>query len=264
MSINWSAVEQAVEGANEQATVGVSMIGPGGETWEQSGDELFPAASTVKIGIMVEIYRKIDRGELALDDVHTLSRSEKAPGSGVLSKMHSGLQLTLGDLLYLMMSISDNTATNILIDYAEMGAVNATMREIGMERSNLSRKMLGRRAEGEPENLAAPNDYTRAIRSILDGEAASQASCAAMVATLEKQQNPRRIGLHVPREEGYRWGSKTGTLQDVCNDAGFIITPKGRLIVAVFIKDLEQPVVGEQIIAGITKAAMEASGTLGG
>lgn len=263
MPTNWTQLEQVVNEANERATVGVSVIGPDSAEWSHLGDELFPAASTVKIGIMVEIYRKIDRGELALDDVHTLGREEKAPGSGVLSQMHAGLQLSLGDLLFLMMSISDNTATNILIDYAEMAAVNATMREIGMERSNLSRKMLGRRAEGEPENLAAANDYTRAIAAILDGDAASAAACTAMVATLEKQQNPRRIGHHVPREDGYRWGSKTGTLRDVCNDAGFIITPNGRLIIAVFARDLDHPMTGEGIIAGITKAAMEATGIAG-
>jgi beta-lactamase class A len=265
MSVNWSAVEQAVGAANEQATVGVSVIAPGGDTWEHNGAEQFAAASTVKIGIMVEIYRKIERGELALDDLFNLERADKTPGSGVLTHMHSGIQLTLGDLLYLMMSISDNSATNYLIDLARMPDVNATMRTLGMTDSVLARKMAGRAADNPNiENWATPDDYALAVKAILDGEAASAGSCQAMLATLMKQQNSRRIGRHVPSEEGYGWGSKTGSLDGVCNDAGFITTPAGTLVIAVFTRDVPDQITGEQIIANITKAAMEATGILAG
>ena len=261
MPSNWSPLETAVAEAEEHASVGVAVIGPDGSTWSHNGAQRFQAASTVKIGIMVEIFRKIERGALALDDVYTLDRADKTPGSGVLTHMHSGIQLTLADILYLMMSISDNTATNYLIDLGEFAAINATMQDLGMEHSVLARKMAGRSAENpDLENWAAPDDYARAIQTMLAGSAASLASCAAMLAILEQQQNGRRIGRNVPKEEGYRWGSKTGSLDGVCNDVGFITTPAGTLVIAVFTSAIADQIAGEQIIADITAAALDATG----
>ena len=259
MSSNWSPLESAIEQAQQQAQTGVTAIAPDGEIWSHHGSQRFQAASTVKIPLMVEIYRQIDRNDLALDDLFTLNRSDKTPGSGVLGHLHGGIQVTLGDLLYLTMSISDNTATNCLIDLAGMSNVNATMRDLGMEHSVLARKMAGKSADNpDLENWATPDDYARSIQSILNGTAASPAACSAMVETLEKQQNNRRIGRFVPAEDGYRWGSKTGSLDGVCNDVGFIETPQGTLIVAVFVCDVPDQIAGEQMIADITRGALEA------
>lgn len=263
MATNWSSLEAAVAEAGKLASIGVAVIGRDGSTWSHHGAQRFQAASTVKIAIMVEIYRKIERGELALDDVYTLDRTDKTPGSGVLTHMHSGIQLTLADILYLMMSISDNTATNYLIDLGQFADINATMADLGMENSVLARKMAGRSAENpDLENWAAPDDYARAVKAILDGTAASPASCEAMLATLEKQQNGRRIGRNVPDAEGYRWGSKTGSLEGVCNDVGFVTTPHGTMVIAVFTGDVPDQIAGEQIIADITAAAMASTGLL--
>ena len=97
--------------------------------------------------------------------------------------MHTGLVLTLSDLIFLMISISDNTATNILIRKVGMDLISATMKELRMSSSNLSRYFVGRLAiEGEQENCATPNDYVRVLDSIVSGEAASASSCQAMLA----------------------------------------------------------------------------------
>lgn len=112
MATDWSKLEQAVTAHTSHGSIDVSVMSPSGECWEAHGDKRFPAASTVKIPIMIEIYRGMESGELALDDTYIVRSADKAPGSGVLQHMHAGLQLSLGDLLYLMMSISDNTATN--------------------------------------------------------------------------------------------------------------------------------------------------------
>ncbi len=263
MNLNWAGVEAAVQRAGQHGTVGVSVVTPDGACFSHNGRRQFPAASTVKIGIMVEIYRKIDRGEIALDDLHAVCASDWSNGSGVLRYMHDGHQVTVGDLLYLMMSISDNTATNMLIDIAGMDAINATMRDLGMASSNLGRKMMGRLAiEGEQENLATPEDYTLAIGKILNGTAASPASCEAMVATLEKQQNSRRIARYLPESDEIRWGTKTGSNKGVTNDAGFVSTPNGTLLIAVYAENLPDQHTGEEIIGDIARAAWQAAGLL--
>lgn len=263
MGMDWSAVDKAVTDARRHGTVGVSIIAPNGERWSHNGQQTFPAASTVKIGIMVEIYRKIDRGELALSDTHPLMAEKEWMGSGVLRHMHAGLELTVGDLLYLMMSISDNVATNMLIGLAGMDAINATMKDLGMAKSNLGRPMRGRLAvEGEQENLAVPDDYTLAISKILDGTAASRESCDAMVATMEKQQNSNRIARHLPDSDDIRWGTKTGSNKGVCNDAGFVLSPAGTVVIAVYAQGLPDSHTGEALIGDIARAALTTTGVI--
>ncbi len=261
---NWTAVEDAVAEASALGTVGVAIEGPGTARWSHHGDRTFGAASTVKIPIMIEIFRQIDAGTRSLDDPYTVTAEDHTPGSGVLLHLHTGIELTLNDLIYLMISISDNMATNILIRMAGMDAVNRTMADIGMTNSVLGREMKGRPAQaGERENLATANDYARAIRASIDGTAASRASCDAMLAMLEKQQNGRRIARHLPEVASVRWGSKTGSIAGVTNDVGFIIAPNGTLVIAVFCENFPDQHVGEEVIGDISRAAMAATGVVG-
>ena len=263
-TIDWGAIEALAEGAERGGgTVGVAVKAPNGEVYAYRGDRRFGAASTVKIPIMVEIYRQIDRGERSLDDRYELRAEDRAPGSGVLLHLRQGLTLTLDDLVYLMISISDNTATNVLIDMAGMANVNQTMHALGMAGSTLGRKMKGRPAQGdERENWATPNDYATVIEAILANSAASAASCERMIAMLEKQQCKRRLSRHLPEREGIRWGSKTGSVAGVTNDVGFITTDAGTVIVSVFCEGLPDQHVGEKVIGDISRAAMKSTGVV--
>jgi beta-lactamase class A len=213
---------------------------------------------------MVEIYRQIDAGQRALADLYQLEDSDRGEGSGVLRHLRTGIELSLADLLYLMMSISDNVATNILIRMAGMDAINRTMADLGMSNSNLSRFMVGRPARAdETENLATPNDYAGAMAKILSHEAASTDSCVAMVELLSKQQNHRRLSRYLPRSESVRWGSKTGTSAGNVNDVGYITGPNGQLIIAVYTENYVDVHTAEQVIGQVARAALLDSGVAG-
>jgi beta-lactamase class A len=257
-------LEQVIADAEATGgTVGVVISASGGWSFAHNGDRRFRAASTVKIPIMISIFQRVDAGELRLDLPFTMSASDFSAGSGVLHELHEGLQVTVADLLYLMMSISDNTATNVLIDMASMDTINALMRELGMEQSTLGRKMQGHPAEGEQrENWATPSEYASLIGKLLDHDVASGEACESMIALLEKQQNARRIGRYVP-EDGFRWGSKTGSISGVVNDVGFIAGDGGTVIVSVYCENLPDMHTGEQVIGDIARAAMEAAGIAG-
>src|SRR4051794_39267737 len=191
---------------------------------------------------MVEVYRQIDRGERSLDDRYVLRSEDRAMGSGVLLHLHDDMELTLNDLIYLMISISDNTATNVLIDLVRMDQVNVTMQELNMTRSTLGRKMKGRPAQDdERENWATPHDYAGVLAAILNRGVASDVSCEKMIAMLETQQCTRRISRYLPAGEGIRWGSKTGSINGVTNDVGFIATDDGTLILSLFCENLPDP-----------------------
>ena len=112
--------------------IGVAVSRAGKTEFGHRAAEPFIAASTVKVPLMVELYRQADRGERSLTDRIVLTAEMKAVGSGVLLHMSPGITLTLEDLIYLMISISDNTATNVLIDLAGMDKVNSTIRSLGM------------------------------------------------------------------------------------------------------------------------------------
>ena len=263
----WNRVEEVVAEVSRAGTIGVSLIGPDGATWQQFGDRMFPPASTLKIPVMVEIYRKVDAGELSLNETWTLTEDDRVRGSGVLTHMRAGATITFEDLMYLMISISDNLATDALINLAGVEAINRTTVDLGMKNSRLA-GTLQEAFAGAPElGRATPNDYATAIRAILDGKAASEESCQAMTALLETQQNRRRIARYLPPtlplSEPLRWGSKTGTTRGVCNEAGFIIGPNGRLIIAVYTEHYADTHVAEQVIGEIARAAMADTGVAG-
>ena len=258
---DWNGVAAAIARAEEGgAVLGVAVVAPTGERFEHNGDRRFVAASTVKVPLMITLFRRIDAGERALAETYRLRSEDRAPGSGVMLHLHEGMEFTFNDLVYLMISISDNTATNILIDVVGMDAVNATMASLGMSGSVLRRKMQGHAARAEAdENWASANDYARVIAALLDDKAAAPTSCAAMIAMLEKQQNDRRIARHLPKTDRPRWGSKTGSVPGVCNDVGFIMTERGPLIVSVFCHQPPDAHAGEEIIGEISRAAWQAA-----
>ncbi len=113
-------------------TVGVAAQNlASGAAIHVAADELYPMASCFKIPIMVETMRQVDAGRLRLDDRLTLTEADKSPGS-TLIHCHEGLRPSVRDLLYLMITLSDNTATDMLWRLAGLGSVNETMRELGL------------------------------------------------------------------------------------------------------------------------------------
>jgi beta-lactamase class A len=237
--------------------VGAVVATPSAALYSHNEDRRFVAASTVKIPVMIELFRQIERSKRSLSDRYVLQDQDRTPGSGVMLHLHSGMEFTLQDLIFLMISISDNTATNVLIDLIGMELINATMQELGMTRSTLGRKMKGRAAQGdEVENWATPSDYAKAVTAILTNRAASPSSCAQMIAMLEKQQNDRRIARYIAKGST-RWGSKTGSVPGVANDVGFVVTEQGTLVISIFCEGLTDNHVGERIIGDISRAAME-------
>ena len=238
-------------------TLGVTAIAPDGARFAHNGTRRFVAASTMKIPIMVELFRRIDQGRDSLDHLHVLREEDKATGGGVVKELHAGITFTVRDLCYLMMAISDNSTTNILIDRVGMAETNALMKALGMQGSILGRKVRGRPpVEGETENWALPDEYAGLIAAILNNQAASPASCAAMVQMLEKQTNDRRIARHLPKGEARpRWGTKTGSLPGVVNDVGFIMAPAGPLVLSIYC-EIPDPNAGEAVIGEVARAAL--------
>ena len=117
--------------------VAVQHIESGEETLINA-DAVFPTASVFKIPVLIELYKQVGEEKLGLDDLIRVTGYSKISGSGVLKELHSGLEVTIHDLATLMIIVSDNTATDLLLDLVGMDNVNQTLREIGLTQTKVA------------------------------------------------------------------------------------------------------------------------------
>ncbi len=235
--------------------VGGSHDGP---VWAIDANETFPAASTIKTAILVALYREVDVGRLDLGEVRRVDAAAKTPGSGVLGWLRDDLPLTLADLASLMIAVSDNTASNLLLDAVGIDRVQATIAELGLTATALNRRFLGRApGPGEPDNTTSAADLVSLLVAIAEGTAASPASCERMWETLRLQQHRDRLARHLPPEIVF--GGKSGSLPGLAHDSGLIEGPAGTVAVAVLTEGLVDPYAADEIIGQIGLAALDAT-----
>ena len=232
----------------------------GNPLWGRAPSEPRAAASTIKLAVLVALFRAVDADRLCLDETHILGAADKVGGSGVLGALHDGLALTLRDLAYLMIAISDNTASNLLIDaVGGLEAVNATSRDLGLRDTTLGRKFYGRPARGdERENVTAAADLAALLAAILGSHAASPASCERMLALLRAQQHRDRLACFLPA--GIAYAGKGGSLPGMALDAGILFAPAGPLIVAALAGGLPDPFAADETMGRLALAALAAWG----
>src|SRR5690349_279491 len=121
-----------------------------GQRYLLHADEVMPTASSIKIAILAELYRQAQQGKVKLTDFYTLQQSDMVGGSGITSVLTPGMtKLTLRDVAGLMISVSDNSATNVIIDRIGMENVNALLDSLGLTHTRLRRKMTDIKAAAE-------------------------------------------------------------------------------------------------------------------
>src|SRR5438067_6049805 len=112
-----------------------------GQTYSYNGDERVRTASTIKIAVMIEAFARVAEGRAKWTDELVLTKAARYSGSGILPELANGLRLTLRDCVNLMMLISDNTATNMVLDYLTTDAVNARMDSLGIKQTRIMRRV---------------------------------------------------------------------------------------------------------------------------
>jgi len=251
----WSQLVEIVAEAPPGTTVGVKAQMHGAErTWGSGAETVMPAASTIKLGILVALHRDVDAGRVGLDDEIAIEPEVKVQGSGVLTWLHDGLRLPVNDLAYLMIAISDNTASNVLMDLVARERVQATLDDLGLARTQLNRRFLGRMpGAGEPENVTCAGDLADLLTAVWEDRAASPEACARMRETLRLQQHLARIPRSLP--ESYRFAGKTGSVGDVVHDAGVVETPAGTLMLGVMTQGFATSYAAEEWIGRVGMAA---------
>ncbi len=258
-NLAWPAVQAAIARASSgtDVRIGVSVRDRRhGARFSHAADQVFPAASTVKLVILVALAQAIDDGRLQLDQRTPALADHRVGGSGVLNWLQPGLDLTLQDHAWLMTAISDNTASNVLIDILGLPFIHGVQQSLGLESTSLNRRFFGRQPEtNEPMNLACAGDLTAILNAIADGTAASAERCEWMLTLLGDQQVTDRLARHLPN--GVTFAGKSGWVRGISHDAGLLRGPGGEATVAVMTQGFEDPYVADALIGSIGAAVID-------
>ena len=250
---HWDALARRLETAPPGAHVAVSarLLGTN-DCFVVNGDEPFPAASTIKVAILIALARAFDRGQLGPDDMATVVHGDKVPGSGVLNWLSDGLRLPLRDLAWLMIAISDNTASNMLIDRVGREAVNEVLADLGAPNSNLARHFMGGH-RGGPNNMISANDFLHLLLAIAEDRAASPRQCDWMRSVLADQQVLDRLARDLPA--GVAFAGKSGWYDDICHDGGLLTGPNGTVAIVVLTQGFASMLDAKSFIGDLGRAA---------
>jgi len=249
-----------------------------GETIALAADERFPTASAIKTAVMVEAFHQVAAGRIRKDQLLTLTDEVRVGGSGVLHSLRAGGQHSVGDLLLLMIALSDNTATNMLIALVGTRAVNDRMVAYGLPHTRLYRPTFrGGHPDVFPEEerefglgSSTPRETARLMEAIARGKAVSKEASEEMAAILGKQQNYDMIPRLLPLDDKVTYAGKSGQddekLADAAGlkgairvDSGIVTTPSGRYVVAIFArrtKDARWTVDNDALVTGAEVARM--------
>lgn len=219
-----------------------------GADYSFGGDDLVRTASTIKLAVMVEAYARVAEGRAKWTDELVLTKEKKVSGSGILTEFSDGTRLTLRDAVNLMMTLSDNTATNLVVEHVTADAVNARMESLGFTATRLMRKVggggeseEGKKAENKRFGLgrSSPREMVRLLERLERGEVVSPEVSKEMIDLLKREHGTDGIGRQLWRTPK---ATKSGALDALRSNAGIIYTPKGRIAMSITCDDMPEPV----------------------
>ena len=240
--------------ARVDGVVGYSIVDlTSGERIGRLESATFPTASAIKLAIVYELFKQAEEQKIRLTDMVTLDRAQAVGGTGVLVEMGTPT-LSIRDYAVLMVTLSDNTATNILIDRLGMARIAARMQALGLNGTKLRRHMMDTAAARRgDENVSTPDELARLLKAMNDG----------MPQAIELLKKPKENRLRKGLPEGVQSADKSGELEGVRVDAGIVFAKNRPYVLSVMTTFLKDEVEGERAIEQISRAAYEYFSRLG-
>jgi beta-lactamase class A len=217
-----------------------------GAEYSFGGEERVRTASTIKIAVMIEAFARVAEGKAKWTDELVLTKEKKVGGSGILQEFSDGLRLTFRDAVTLMMVLSDNAATNLVIDVLTADAVNARMQSLGMKDTRLMRRVFGggESEEGKKEEnkrfglgRTSPREMVALMEKLERGEIISPEASKEMIALMKREQGTDGIWRalwNTPK------ATKSGALDALRSNVGIIYHTRGRIALAITCDDMPQ------------------------
>jgi len=216
-------------------------------------DEVFAQASSIKITVLANLYLQAQQGKLKLTDLYTVQSSDLVPDSDIMNGLTPGVtRVTLRDLATMMVAVSDNAATNVLIDRVGMQNVNAMLDSLGLSHTRLRRKMMDLEAAKQGrENISTPREMMTLLDTIYHGKLLNKESTEdffKMLSTNKQSFIPRDLPPDL------KVANKPGELEAVRNDSGIVFVEGRPYVICVMTGFLRNEREGEE---AITKVSLE-------
>jgi len=232
---NWAALENKIKGETDKFGQEAGLIIKDlstGWTISVNKDKLFPSASLVKVPIMATIFSLCAEKELNLEQRLVLANKCKVLGSGVINDYAAGTEFNIDYLIKVMITESDNTATNMLIDHLGLEPLNNYFKKLGLSNTNLARKMMDFKSrQNGIENFTSASDVAYLFEEIYNEKLINKDFSRKCLEILKKQKARDRIPKKLP--SGAVVAHKTGLEKGVCHDAGIVFTPNGDFLICV-------------------------------
>jgi beta-lactamase class A len=255
--ILWQKLESAIHEVDQNldGVMGVAIEDlTTGDHFFLRENEVFAQASSIKITVLAELYRQAQHGKLKLTDLYTVQTTDLVPDSDIMGGLTPGItRVTLRDLATMMVAVSDNSATNVLIDRVGMENVNVLLDSLGLSHTRLRRKMMDVNAAKEGrENISTPREMMTSLEAIYRGKVLDKNSTEDFFKVLSTNKNS-----WIPRDlpADLRIANKPGSLEAVRNDSGIVFVEGRPYIICVMTAFLRDERDGEQAISKISLAA---------
>jgi len=217
-------------------------------------DEVFAQASSIKIAVLANLYLQAEQGKLKLGDLYTVQASDLVPDSDIMGGLTPGVtRVTLRDLATMMVAVSDNSATNVLIDRVGMQNVNLMLDSQGLSHTRLRRKMMDLEAAKQGrENISTPHEMMLLLEAIERGKLLNKESATDFFKVLSTNKDS-----WIPRDlpAGLKVANKPGALEGVRNDSGIVFVDGRPYVICVMTAFLGNERDGEQAISKVSLAA---------
>ncbi|TAE33955.1 MAG: serine hydrolase [Cytophagales bacterium] len=237
-----------------RVSVALESLADSSERFYYRADERVPSASLIKVPIMVAAMTAAQAGKLDLDEIHILTDSEKVGGAGILQTYPNRSRISYTELVRLMITISDNTATNILISDLGREAINTQMQSWGMTQSRLNRVMMDTLAARQGrENYVTAREMNQLLTKIHEHKLLTPALCEQMLTFLKQNEDTLTIPHLLPPQANGKpvvVAHKTGVLAYVRGDAGIVFAPRP-FVLTVLVENAGTEAAGEQTIADL-------------
>lgn len=216
-------------------------------------DEVFAQASSIKITVLANLYLQAQQGKLKLTDLYTVSSSDLVPDSDIMNGLTPGVtRVTLRDLATMMVAVSDNSATNVLIDRVGMQNVNSMLDSLGLSHTRLRRKMMDVEAARQGrENISTPREMMQLLDAIYHGKLLNKESTADFFKVLSTNKDS-----FIPRDlpSDLKVANKPGELEAVRNDSGIVFVEARPYVICVMTGYLRNERDGEEAISKVSLA----------
>jgi len=251
---------------NLDGVVGVAILDlSSGRAFLLHADDMFPQASSIKIAVLAELYHQAQESgpkDAKLTDLYTVQSSDLVPDSDIMGGLTPGVtRITNRDLATMMVAVSDNSATNVLIDRVGMKNVNDLMASLGLTHTLLRRKMMDIQAASQGrENISTPREMMTVLEDIYNGKVLNKAMTEdffKMLSTHKESFLPRLL------PDSVRIANKPGELEAVRNDSGIVFVPNRPYVICVMTTYLRNERAGEDAISRISEAAYQTFDRLG-